>query len=64
VDTCFSAGALAIVTGLLSSMAAVASLLFRELLKAKESQIQELTRLARRGADVNRLAIENAERMS
>jgi len=45
-------------------MAAAVSLLFRELLKAKEAQIQELTRLARRSADVNRLAIENAERMS
>jgi len=64
MDICFSSAALAVVTGLLGVLAGTVSLLYRELLKAKEAQIQELTRLARRSADVNRLAIENAERMS
>lgn len=62
MNTCFETGAIAIVTGLLGVMAGAVSLLFRELLKSKDSQIEELTRLARRSTEVGRQAISHAER--
>ena len=62
MDTCFSTGAIAVVTPLLIALTGAIGVLFRELLRAKDAQIEELTRLAERGTDVMERAVSVVER--
>lgn len=62
METCFSSGALTIVTALLGIMSGAVSLLFRLLLSSKQAQIDELTRLTRRQVDIGQRTIEHVER--
>lgn len=54
----FSQSALTVIAFLLGTMAAVVSLLFRELLQSKDEQIEDLKLLARRGTEISEKVLE------